>query len=276
MAYVDRTEAMEMIEGNSSKFKEEVQISINSSKTYRRNTLKTDGFEEVPVVDKEFQSFSVHPKIEIVPLTSDAAIQVYANQGLKTALLNFASFCNPGGSVSRHKGRVHIAQEESVCIASTLFKSIGNEKFKEDYEYNIKHTNKGLYEDWAIYSPNIVFPNYIDKKTYRICDVITCASPDYRESKKTKDYLTEKRISEYRNIVFNRIRFVLDVLAYNSVECPILGAFGCGVFENPPTIVASIFKELLETYDYGFKKVVFAIPQGANLFEFEDEFNIIS
>ena len=190
MAYVDRAEAMEMIEGTASKFKEEVQISINSSKTYRRDTLKTDGFEEVPVIDKEFQSFSVHPKIEIVPLTSDAAIQVYANQGLKTALLNFASFCNPGGSVSRHKGRVHIAQEESVCIASTLFKSIGNEKFKEDYEYNIKHTNKGLYEDWAIYSPNIVFPNYIDKKTYRICDVITCAAPDYRESKKTKDYLT--------------------------------------------------------------------------------------
>ena len=59
MAYVVRAESMEMIEGTASKLKEETQISINSSKTYRRNTQKTDGFEEVPVVDKEFQSFSV-------------------------------------------------------------------------------------------------------------------------------------------------------------------------------------------------------------------------
>lgn len=273
---LDRTEAMKMIEETASKFKEEVQLSINSSKTYRRNTLKKDGFEEVPVIDKEFQNFSVRPKIEIVPWTSDAAVQAYTFQCWKTALLNFASFCNPGGSVSRYKDKIHIAQEESVCVASSLFKAIGNEKFKEDYEYNIEHTNKGLYEDWAIYSPNIVFPNHIDKKTYCICDVISCAAPNYRKYKKTKDYLSERRNSEYRNAVFERIRFVLDVLSHNHVECPILGAFGCGVFENPPMLVASIFKELLETYDYGFKKVVFAIPQGANLFEFEEEFRMLS
>lgn len=39
MAYVDRAEAMEMIEGTASKFQEDVQISINSSKTYRRNSM---------------------------------------------------------------------------------------------------------------------------------------------------------------------------------------------------------------------------------------------
>lgn len=39
MAYVDRAEAVEMIEGTASKFQEDVQISINFSKTYRRNTM---------------------------------------------------------------------------------------------------------------------------------------------------------------------------------------------------------------------------------------------
>lgn len=41
MTYVDRAEAMEMIEETASKFKEDVQISINSSKTYRRDNLFT-------------------------------------------------------------------------------------------------------------------------------------------------------------------------------------------------------------------------------------------
>lgn len=45
------------------------------------------------------------------------------------------------------------------------------------------------------------------------------------------------------------------------VDVLVLGAFGCGAFNNPPEMVADVFGELLRLRGYGrcFKQVVFAI-----------------
>jgi len=47
------------------------------------------------------------------------------------------------------------------------------------------------------------------------------------------------------------------------VDNLILGAFGCGAFNNPPKLVAEIFRKLLidERYAMYFEKVVFAIKK---------------
>ena len=44
----------------------------------------------------------------------------------------------------------------------------------------------------------------------------------------------------------------------------VLGAIGCGVFNNPPAVVAEQFRRLLidEGYRDHFKRVVFAIKPG--------------
>ena len=39
----------------------------------------------------------------------------------------------------------------------------------------------------------------------------------------------------------------------------ILGAFGCGVFANPPKVVARAFREVLEDYRTCFETVEFAV-----------------
>jgi len=39
----------------------------------------------------------------------------------------------------------------------------------------------------------------------------------------------------------------------------VLGAWGCGVFENNPTKVATIFQKILQEYEGHFSEVVFAI-----------------
>ena len=54
-----------------------------------------------------------------------------------------------------------------------------------------------------------------------------------------------------------RIKRILELAAKEKVEVLILGAFGCGAFENPPEIVADIFASLIKLYN--FETVEFAV-----------------
>lgn len=101
-----------------------------------------------------------------------------------------------------------------------------------------------------------------------MCDVITCAAPNYTAAKK---YCNVSR-EENRNALLSRIAFVRDIAEENGVETLILGAFGCGVFGQDPYEVAKIFFETL--YQSSVKKVVYAIPAGVNLDAFRHEWNI--
>ena len=63
--------------------------------------------------------------------------------------------------------------------------------------------------------------------------------------------------NQYRQVMTERIRRILDLAAKEKVEVLILGAFGCGAFKNPPEIVADIFASLIK--DYSFETVEFAV-----------------
>ena len=65
------------------------------------------------------------------------------------------------------------------------------------------------------------------------------------------------------NVFFGRIRNILEVAAANNVDALVLGAFGCGAFNNPPDLVAEQFRKLLIDRGYGrfFKEIVFAIKK---------------
>ena len=56
-----------------------------------------------------------------------------------------------------------------------------------------------------------------------------------------------------------RIRAQLDTLQANGITHVVLSAFGCGAFKNPPLEVATIYRDILNESDRGFKVVVFAI-----------------
>ena len=60
----------------------------------------------------------------------------------------------------------------------------------------------------------------------------------------------------------SRCRFILDVAEAREIDVLILGAFGCGVFEQDPKEVVDIFLELLK--NYRFKEVIFAVPSKIN------------
>jgi uncharacterized protein (TIGR02452 family) len=72
-----------------------------------------------------------------------------------------------------------------------------------------------------------------------------------------------------------RLNWTLGLLAMNGHKAIVLGAFGCGVFGNSPTIVAKIFRALLlNRYQGAFQHVVFSIlsERGENISEFRHVF----
>jgi len=194
-------------------------------------------------------SISYENDITVVDSTTENAVFKFHN-GIVPCVLNFASFTRPGGGFI--KGA--IAQEEALCHVSNLYNVLLAFKDKYDENYCMRSFDTGLYENWAIYSPTIYFKvgNF---EAY--ANVITCPAPNYTVYRKNSD-----NNQLYNEVLRSRIKYVLDIARDNEQKVLILGAFGCGVFGNDPTLVASIFKELLKSYK--FEKVIFAIPDNGN------------
>lgn len=214
----------------------------------------------------ELDKFNIRPKqvdIALVPEDSVTAVMYNPTEGANTtALLNFASYKNPGGMFLAGA----IAQEEAICHESILFNVL--KEFPDYYAWNNLSKNRALYLDRAIYSKDILFlKNYEQFKA----DVITCACPN----KKAAQEYCEVTNEENYEVLKQRIGFVLKMAAINRVDTLILGAFGCGVFGQDPIEVATIFKEYLDKYPFVFDKVIFAIPnkESANYLAFNEILN---
>lgn len=176
----------------------------------------------------------------------------FPNNPGNVAVLNFASFKNPGGKFIQGS----MAQEESLCHVSFLY-NVLKEFDSTFYAYNRSHVNRSMYMDRAIYSPNIRFehnPKYVS------CGVITCAAPNIGAGSKYYG-VTD---SENCTALYSRCKFVLDIAEDQCVDTLILGAFGCGVFRQNPYTVANMFKKLLTNYKYRFSRVIFAIPNSGH------------
>lgn len=195
-------------------------------------------------------------------LDTDSVIAAKDNSDGKTVVLNFASFKNPGGLFMNGS----MAQEESLCHASILYNVL--RAFEDTYyKDNITMLNNALYQDRALYTPNILFK--LPQNVSFLCDIITCAAPNAYAAKHYKNIAN----SEIETVMRNRIKTVLYICEENKAETLILGAYGCGVFGNDAEFVANCFKnELDNDYKNTFKNVIFAIPKGKNLDAFQKVF----
>ncbi len=191
-----------------------------------------------------------------------------ANSEKIIAVLNFASAVNPGGGVERGAS----AQEEDICRCSTLFPVLTQPSLEMDfYEPNRKAHNP-LHTDDIIYSPDIVIIRNDDDIMERLdsdewckVDIITCAAPDlrpprqdrFRPSIKTEPVkITSDELYELH---LSRAQHILNVAAGQGVDILILGAFGCGAFQNDPNIVAQAYADALEEYAQYFDIIEFAV-----------------
>lgn len=159
--------------------------------------------------------------------------------------LNFASYTRPGGLFLEGS----YAQEESLCHHSMLF-NVLNSFYHSYYEKNKEDMNKSLYQNKAIYTPDVIFDG-VSK-----CDVITCAAPNKGNA------LTYGRASltENTEALKSRIKYILQIADLKHCDTLIAGAFGCGVFQQNPYEVASIFMHEAIHGNHHPSTIVFAIP----------------
>lgn len=221
------------------------------------NAIQTEYIQKIskyfPQGRLNIDLFHVTCKGELIfeKITSLAAIDKYPN----SVILNFASAKNPGGGFLRGT----VAQEETLARSSNLYPSLIIHK--EFYSNN----EPPYYSDKAIYSPHVLFfkNDYGDYTgESKSCSVITCAAPNLNSG----DYDLNKVKDEF----LNRIAKVLKIAILNEEENIILGAWGCGVFKNPPELVAECFKQILKTYRTCFEKIIFAIPDDTNFNVFKE------
>jgi uncharacterized protein (TIGR02452 family) len=190
------------------------------------------------------------PNISVVNKTTlDAAINIQEDTGeTNVCILNFASAKNPGGGFIEGA----IAQEESIARSSTLYPTLlKNNKF---YEENKKKHTMGLYLDYAIYSPSIAIFRTNDGDWYDFpyyVSVVTSPAPNYNAVPAHKQ-------GQVESVIYNRIKQILGIMAFQEHRTIVLGAWGCGAFGNDPEMVAKLFKSALKEMPY-FDNIIFAI-----------------
>lgn len=225
------------------------KLLINSiNETKKKTNLYFEGF--IAVKENIYDNEIIFER-----LSSLNASKKYAKLG-KVGLLNFASGTHPGGGVLTGAN----AQEESICRASTLYKCLNDESgnlYEDFYGYHKSLGN--VYSDRVIYSPNVIVFKDDDKENtllnndewYKI-NVISSAAPNLRNSNISDNDLY--------NLQLSRIKNIFEVAIDNKIEILILGAFGCGAFQNNTLVNAKAFKMICDEYKNYFKMIVFAIP----------------
>ena len=195
-------------------------------------------------------------EIRVEENTTLAAARRYAHTG-RVAVLNFANPHYPGGNVAGGSA----TQEECLCRSSNLYPCLDQEPMQTDYYRYHREKTDYFFSDRLIYSRDVtvfkddsLLPQYLPREEWFQVDVITCAAPFLAKRRYTNQTVLQQ-------IFISRIRNILEAAIDNGADILILGAFGCGVFRNPPEIVAGAFRMVLseERYRRAFRKVIFAI-----------------
>lgn len=236
---MNRDKLIDIINDTLEKCENEYQWMIDDSK----NIFYSENFFKVPTLKKLKKSIDIK-------LVKETTVEALQNYGLTNvySILNFASAKHPGGGVL--KGAV--AQEEALSRVSSLYPMI-----KQCTEFYAP-TKSPYYSDRIIYSnPIYVFKDDNGNDIEPIeCNVITCAAPNYN--------FEAIDLNAHIKIMTKRFTKVIMSAISNNSKNLLLGAWGCGVFKNPPDINAQIFREVLEQYSNYFNNIIFAIPDDRN------------
>lgn len=178
-------------------------------------------------------------------------------------VLNLASWKNPGGGVTSGAG----AQEEYLFRCSDYFRSLFQYK---DYctQYGIPRAADSYPLDYnfgGVFSPGVTVFRDTEANGYALLDrpwhVNFVAAAVER-----LPFPCERIPDDILPMVENTIRTILRMAYTNEQRRLVLGALGCGAFNNPPKHMAQVFKQILHEpeFDGIFKEVHFAIIDDHN------------
>lgn len=188
------------------------------------------------------------------------------NPDAKIAVMNFANAFKPGGGVTSGAG----AQEECLCRTSTLYPlldrmTLRNSFYKHHYDLNTPKASDSLIytEGVVICKTDVDLPKRMPKEEWVQVDVITIAAPDLRSKSNIHvpligngSYMNDAEMFGYH---VKRAIHMLTCAAAKKADILVLGAFGCGAFENNPEVVAKAYRIALDTFPHVFSHVEFAV-----------------
>lgn len=235
-----RTASGEMVE-----IKNEVESAVKNSRLFRPADFPAE-FE----LNKAFAETNYSVTDET---TIDAIRHVCKeDENANPFVLNFASAKNPGGGFLSGAQ----AQEESLARSSALYSSL-TANF-EMYEYNRRHSTP-FYSDYLIYSPQVPVFRHDDGSFFEKPFLASFLTAPAVNAGVVKQKQSDK-IDLIETVNRERARKLLWVANQNNHKLLVLGAWGCGVFQNEPKMIASIFADLLNGEFSGcFERIVFAV-----------------
>ncbi len=190
----------------------------------------------------------------------------------RVGVLNFASARNPGGGFLTGSQ----AQEESLARTSSLHASLTSDAATPFYEFHRREAS-ALYSDRMILSPDC--PVFRDDEggllpsPYNIT-LLTSPAPNARALREND----QQALPQLAAVLSQRAGRVLALALHAGCRHLVLGAWGCGVFGNDPTLVARIFAQHLAGARLGgkFNNVRFSVlddsPGELTLAAFRHEF----
>jgi uncharacterized protein (TIGR02452 family) len=155
----------------------------------------------------------------------------------RIGVLNFASARNPGGGWLRGSQ----AQEESLVRSSGLYTSLL--QCPGYYEHH-RASRTLLYSHRLIYSP--ACPVFRDDAgdllpdSYLV-DFLTSPAPNAGALRRKQP----RAAAQIEPVFRERIALLLGAALHLQIEDLVLGAWGCGVFQNDPRLVAAAFRDAL-------------------------------
>ena len=222
--------------------------------------------------DDEYPSIPIRSVVNTeITVTGDRSFQAAMrlsreNPGAKIAVMNFANAFHAGGGVTKGSS----AQEESLCRCSTLYPLLFRKTLRDTFYAYHHNLNTPKASDSLIYTEGVIIcktdedvPKRMAKEDWVTVDVITIAAPDLRDKSNMHaalvgngTYMNDAELFGYH---VKRAIHMLTVAAYKGADILVLGAFGCGAFQNDPKVVARAFKTAIDEFPKLFKKIEFAV-----------------
>jgi uncharacterized protein (TIGR02452 family) len=201
-------------------------------------------------------------RVQVTNETTLGASRRLVDRGLRPLALNFANGVRPGGGFL---GGAR-AQEEVLCRSSALHQTLIDDPMYREHRKRPQPDST----DWAIYSPDVPVFRTDDGTELPhpwVLGFITCAAP----------FAPTIGQPKAGDLLQGRIHRVLAIARAFGHATLVLGAWGCGAFENDPHRTATDFRQALDNdFDGAFSEIVFAItdwsPERKFLGPFRDVF----
>ena len=182
--------------------------------------------------------------IEIENTDTITAALRECSAGHRVLVLNMANAERPGGGfLSGAK-----AQEEDLFRCSNLSKTL-----TEDL-YPMLGTD-------IIYSPKVHILRDVQYKEIQSLPEVGFVSIAAHQNPYINPY--GMLPNSIYDITKCKIHMMFHLASIQKYECLVLGALGCGAFNNPPHQIAKMFCEICRIYAQRFKRIIFAVMSDA-------------